>query len=746
MSGFERWVVARRRRWLAAWAVAALALAPGLARLGVDNSPRVFFLERSHEVARYRAFVERFGPEEGVRFVVAGDALWTRAGLDYLERVEGEAAALPGVRHAAGPITHHRRFLAEPPGADPAAFRARLLANRLDRELGFVAGDGGAATLLLETEELAPADARRLLAALDRLAAEAPAGVTAFALGRRSLELALDASVGEIERVYFPLLAALAVALLAAAFREASAVALPLLYVGVCELTLLGAMGFAGVRLNLILAVLPPLLFVIGLATAIFLLIRCRALEAEGLDARAATVATLVEQRRALAGTTLTTAVGFGALAVSPVAPIAAFGVWAGLGMLIQLAAAFTLLPALLATVAAHRGALPERGLEVRLERFGRRLGESAARRRGAVLTLFAALALVALAGLPRLRAESNALTYLPVGHPVPARTVALEALGVGSATVELWLQAPPEGPGLDAPAALGRLGDLARELGRRPPALSAVSAGDLVDDLGALSPLAGLPEAARRAALLPLVRADEAGGKALARFLSPDGRDARLTVFLPTVGFEALDPWRRAALAAAHARFPGLRVEATGGYPLLLAIQRHLLSTLVGSLALTLAFVVLAFVVLLREWADVLRALVPNLWPIAAVFGGMGWFGVPLDLATVMVASIVLGLAVDTTIRTLARHRERRRQVGAREAVLETLESAAPAYLLTAAILCAGFAVCGLSAFAPTARFGLLAAAALALSLATNLVLVPALFAGAAQPGGAVPAAARIG
>ncbi len=744
MSRFARRVVERRRLWLALWALATLALAPGLTRLGVDNSPRVFFLERSPEVERYRAFVARFGPEEGARLVASGDGLWTPAGLDWLERVEREAAALPDVRRAAGPVTHHRRFLAAPPSADPEGFRARLLGNPLDRHLGFVAGDGRAATVLVESDELEPRAAAALLAGLDRLAATAPTGVAAFALGRRSLELALDQSSREIERVYFPLLGALAVALLAAAFRDASAVLLPLLYVGACEITLLGAMGWAGVRLNLILAVLPPLLFVIGLATAIFLLVRCRALEAEGLDAGAATVATLLEQRRALAGTTLTTAVGFGALATAPVAPVATLGLWAGLGMLIQLAAAFTLLPALLATAATRRGALPERALEARFARWGGRLAATAARRRGPVLALFSLLALAALAGLPRLRTESNALTYLPAGHPVPARTAQLEALGVGSATVELWLEAPPGGAGFDHPAALGGLAGLAREIGARRPALGAVSAGDLVDDLGALSPLAGLPLEARRAALLPLLRADPEGGATLARFLAPDGGAARVTVFLRTVGAAELDAWRATALASAGARFPAARAVATGAFPLLLDLQRYLLSTLVRSLGLTLGFVFLAFVLLLRSAGDVLRALAPNLWPLAVTLGGMGWLGVPLDLATVMVASIVLGLAVDTTIRTLARHREQSRAAGASPAVAAALASAAPAYLLTAAILCSGFAVCGLSDFAPTARFGLLSAAALALSLAANLVLVPALFAGGESPRAAAPA--RIG
>jgi len=734
MSGFAASVVVRRRAWLLVWSAVALALAPGIARLEVDNSPQVYFLERSSEVARYRAFVARFGLEEGVRLVASGDGLWTAAGLAWLEGAERALAALPGVVRAAGPVTHHARFLGEPAAADPEGFRARLLANPLDRALGFVADGGRAVTALAETGEMAPAAMRRLLADVDRLAAAAPAGVSAFALGRRSLEAALDDSSREIERVYFPLLGALSILLLAVAFREASAVALPLAYVAACEISLLGAMGWAGVRFNLILAVLPPLLFAIGLSTALFLLVRCRALEARGLDAHAATAATLDEQRRALAGTALTTAVGFGALAVAPVAPIAQLGLWAGLGMLIQLAAAFTLLPALLATAAARRGALPERALEARLERWGRRWADAAARRRGAVLAGFAATAALALAGLPRLSAESNALTYLPPGHPVRDRTAALEALGVGSASVEIWLVAAPGAPGFDDPTELGALAGLARELGSLPPALGAVSAGDLVDDLGALSPLAALPDEARRAALLPLLAADEQGAATLARFLSADRREARVTVFLPTVGTDRLEPWRNAALGAARARFPGAEVAATGGFPLLLDLQRYLLSTLAASLALTLGFVVVAFALLLADVADVLRALAPNLWPLALVFGGMGWLGVPLDLATVMVASIVLGLAVDTTIRTLARHREDVRAMSAADAVAARLASAAPAYLMTAAILCAGFGVCGLSAFAPTARFGLLSAAALALSLAANLVLVPALFAGRAR------------
>jgi predicted RND superfamily exporter protein len=135
-------------------------------------------------------------------------------------------------------------------------------------------------------------------------------------------------------------------------------------------------------------------------------------------------------------------------------------------------------------------------------------------------------------------------------------------------------------------------------------------------------------------------------------------------------------------------------------------------------------------FFLLLGSVRDTARALVPNLWPVLALLGGMGWLGAPLDVATVMVASIVLGLVVDDTIHTLAHFRERSRQVGGFEAVADRLEHTAPAYLLTGGILVAGFGVCALSSFEPVARFGTLSAATIGVAVIADLLLVPALFA----------------
>ncbi|KAB2962455.1 MAG: MMPL family transporter [Thermoanaerobaculia bacterium] len=248
---------------------------------------------------------------------------------------------------------------------------------------------------------------------------------------------------------------------------------------------------------------------------------------------------------------------------------------------------------------------------------------------------------------------------------------------------------------------------------------------------MGQRSPLAVLATREETLGLgLTLLTADDDGERALARFVTADGRRARVTIFVRSGGFEAIDPLAAQARQVALGELPPASdVVATGTLLLLLGFHRHLLATLALSLTLTLPVLAGVFAGLLRRPTDVLRALVPNVVPIVLLLGGMGWVGIGLDVATVMVASIVLGLVVDDTIHSLARHRERRGEVGGAAAIAERLERTAPAYLLTGAILAAGFGVCALSDFAPIARFGSLSAATVVIAVLADLTLVPALF-----------------
>jgi hypothetical protein len=112
-----------------------------------------------------------------------------------------------------------------------------------------------------------------------------------------------------------------------------------------------------------------------------------------------------------------------------------------------------------------------------------------------------------------------------------------------------------------------------------------------------------------------------------------------------------------------------------------------------------------------------------------------MGWLGVPLDGATVMIGAVVLGLAVDDTLHTLG-HFRRALRTGAPpgEAAVAALEETAPGHASTSAVLALGFGACALAPLVPVAWFGALAAFGIAGALAADLVLVPALLAGTSE------------
>ena len=105
-----------------------------------------------------------------------------------------------------------------------------------------------------------------------------------------------------------------------------------------------------------------------------------------------------------------------------------------------------------------------------------------------------------------------------------------------------------------------------------------------------------------------------------------------------------------------------------------------------------------------------------------------MALMRLPLDAATVMVASVALGIAVDDAVHFLEGYRWRRESLGAREALEHTMTDVGPALVVTTVTACIGFfAVCN-SAFVPIRYFGLLAGAAMVVALAAGVVEVPAI------------------
>jgi predicted RND superfamily exporter protein len=145
----------------------------------------------------------------------------------------------------------------------------------------------------------------------------------------------------------------------------------------------------------------------------------------------------------------------------------------------------------------------------------------------------------------------------------------------------------------------------------------------------------------------------------------------------------------------------------------------------------LTIAFVVIGIVLWLvfGRFDLAALALVPNVVPVVAIFGFMGFAGIALDAGTVMVGSLALGIAVDDTMHLITSLHEAQEGGASAESALATaLHANLPALTYTTVIIAVGFGVLGLSDFTYIRNLGLLIMAIMGVCLAADVTLLPAL------------------
>ncbi|MCW8838978.1 MAG: MMPL family transporter [Thiovulaceae bacterium] len=164
-----------------------------------------------------------------------------------------------------------------------------------------------------------------------------------------------------------------------------------------------------------------------------------------------------------------------------------------------------------------------------------------------------------------------------------------------------------------------------------------------------------------------------------------------------------------------------------------LMLLYNNMLQSLFKSQILTLSImVILLFVMfwaLFKSFRIGLVAIIANIIPIGIVFGFMGWFSIPLDMMTITIASISIGIAVDDTIHYLYRYKKEYLKLGNYIDAMQTSHtSIGHAMTYTSLAISIGFLVLVLSPFTPTIYFGLLTVVAMLVALATDLLLLPRL------------------
>jgi predicted RND superfamily exporter protein len=236
------------------------------------------------------------------------------------------------------------------------------------------------------------------------------------------------------------------------------------------------------------------------------------------------------------------------------------------------------------------------------------------------------------------------------------------------------------------------------------------------------------LPESASEARML-LASLEGPAQEALAELTGADGRRVRLSALVAEMDearFLSLVAETEARLEALPTGYSGY---VTGQVLRLVRAQQSLVGAQVHSLGLALGLVLVCVGLGLRSWRLTALAILPNALPVVAVFALMALLAWPLDPATLMVASIALGIAVDNTAHVLAHVRAARAGGESwQRAAGIAVGRVAPAMLVTTLTAGIGFLSLAGSYFVPIRALGILASAAMVVALVGDLVLLPSM------------------
>ena len=695
-------VLHRRRLVVLLFSVATAVTPIALTQLVVDTDPENMLSSDDPVRVRTDDLADRFGlgPQIAVG-LVAADGL-TAPQLSAAIALEPEIAALPGVvEHGVigpgalvGPQT-----LAAPDGL--ARARATIADHAL---LGgqVLSADGTTATLLvgLVDDRDAPAvaeAARRLVAddvALDGTeVAVAGAPLAQEAFGRQMfVQMA----------IFAPLAALVVIALVLVFFRALRPVVATMTVAMSTVLLTMGLLIGTGNTVHIMSSMIPIFLLPIAILDAVHVLSEYAERAREHSDRTAAILAVYGDLVRPITFTSVTTAIGFGSLALTPIPPVRTFGIFVAVGVAIAWLATMVLLPVLLLGMDLSRENVRDRSRSP-LARLVRGLGAGVLAHRRAVLGAAAAVAVVAGAGLTLIEVNDDPVEWFRADHEVRRASETLAERLAGTANLHLVVEG---GPGALV----------------QPGAVRAVH--------GIATDLAAVPEVGSVASYTAM-RADD---PLLDLLVTPDGAAANVWLRLRSGDNQTVEQVLAHAddVLAATPLPDGLQASWAGQAVLNLTWQDQMVSGMVRSFAAALALLVLVLVGLYRSVRWGLLAAVPVVWTVLITYGAIGWLGIDFNMPIAVLSTLALGIGVDFAIHFVSRFRTLRdRTPDSRAAVRQFMEEPARAVTRNAMIVAIGFVPLVLADLVPYVVVGLLLASIMVLSWLATLVLLPALVTG---------------
>jgi len=528
-------------------------------------------------------------------------------------------------------------------------------------------------------------------------------------------------------------------------FRRLRWIFMPLACCAVAGVIVVGVLGLMDWRVTVVSSNFMSLLLITTISLTVHLIVRYRQLRATRRFTEHGKLLrhTVLSMWKPCLYTSLTTIVAFASLLISGISPIISFGWIMVIGVLTALLVVFTLFPALMALLSKDDEVYEQQSslaLTSGLARMTDRLGNK-------VLWISALVLVFSIVGLTRLKVENSFIDYFSEDTEIyQGMSLFDEKLG-GTLSMDVVVNLPvveddfddgfDDGFEEEPNDAYWFTGDKMDEIKRihdyldnNPQTGKVLSFGSVIhlaEKLNNNAPVdsfvwallySRIPETLKNSVLTPFVSVAENQVRFNVRVIESDENLNRN---------ELINGITR-GLQEEFGYAPE-QVRVTG----ILVLYNNVLQSLYQSQILTLGVVLLAimimFLFLFRSLPIAVLCIIPNIIAALLVLGLMGWMGIPLDIMTITIAAIAVGIGVDNTIHYMHRFQHEFQRLGSyRDTMFYCHDSIARAMYFTTMTVVAGFSILVLSNFIPTIVFGLLTSIAMMVALLGALTLLPQL------------------
>ncbi|HEY7885882.1 MAG TPA: efflux RND transporter permease subunit [Cellvibrionaceae bacterium] len=530
-----------------------------------------------------------------------------------------------------------------------------------------------------------------------------------------------------------PTMAVVMIIILFISFRSFSGMLLPWVVIGTGIVLVTGIQGLMRWPHSVVESALVPALIIIGVGISVHVLMEFYHARAEGLEPPAAAIATIERLWIPALYTALTTAAGFLALGTTELLPVKQFAWLGAIGAMMLFIVAMTLLPALLSWVTAFSPRTHKVVDTGAIARFTLALPAFTRRHHKGLLVSGLVLLVSSLVLLPRLQVDTNFITYFKEGNAVRDDLLYFDEHYTGIQNIDFIIDSGSEG-GIHQPEFLAEVERLQQWLEQLPETGAINSLVDFHKQINQALNYDNpnwyqLPDSREMASQFLLLYDNTGPEEDLTD--AKDFYERYLRVSAPITNMAASETQAlldriNAHLAQNHSQ---LSVELTGALVMYNAMDMYVNKGMSRSFGIALLIIGLSFIVLFRSIKYGLIALIPSVVPILITGALLVLLGIPLNLGTMIVGAMTMGIAVDDAIHVMNRYLlAKRNGSDTHTAITRAMTESGRAVIFTSIVLVSGFSIMLLGSFIPYIYTGLFAATIMALALVGDLIFLPAL------------------